>query len=378
MKIFFFIILTNLFLNFLKSILKQNEENYFALNEYGKILLNEEKKEESIKVFLRVIIAHPENEVAREGLADSLKKEENINFLISTLTESPSASSVLAFLAQIVKDFGAIEASLRFYKKSLELEKGNCSYLLNYVHTLELCKQYKEGVQEIQKFLTSFPNLSVGNLTCGHILNIIQNVKDVYDLEAIQKMKFEELPVISSGDITQQYNSNELDLLAVFFTLIKIFYVVGALELITPLSKLIGKPTIFLKNLLNFKMVFFFFFSFKEPVRDKRDLHLTTVRNEHAYYCCIIQLMDYHSLPLPKHKPIYVAGDSHSMSLAWQTIQVKDTSRIIHPMLVTGLKIWHLRPNSKFYPKFNFKNVIKTSKKIKETNFFFKILIQFF
>jgi hypothetical protein len=31
----------------------------------------------------------------------------------------------------------------------------------------------------------------------------------------------------------------------------------------------------------------------------------------------------------------------------------------IHPVLSTGTKIWHLRDESKFYPKINFNNAIK-------------------
>jgi hypothetical protein len=41
--------------------------------------------------------------------------------------------------------------------------------------------------------------------------------------------------------------------------------------------------------------------------------------------------------------------------------QGPDGRRLIRPMLVTGLKTWHLRPASRFYPKYNFYNVVKTS-----------------
>ena len=35
--------------------------------------------------------------------------------------------------------------------------------------------------------------------------------------------------------------------------------------------------------------------------------------------------------------------------------------RTLLPQLVTGLKIWHLRPESSFYPKVNFENVMSLS-----------------
>eukprot|EP01139_Manchomonas_bermudensis_P005484 Amastigsp_a175212_10.p3 type:complete len:185 gc:universal Amastigsp_a175212_10:560-6(-) len=34
--------------------------------------------------------------------------------------------------------------------------------------------------------------------------------------------------------------------------------------------------------------------------------------------------------------------------------------RLLVPRLVTGLKVWHLRPSSRFYPKANFANVVAT------------------
>lgn len=32
--------------------------------------------------------------------------------------------------------------------------------------------------------------------------------------------------------------------------------------------------------------------------------------------------------------------------------------RLLHPLLVTGLKVWHLRETSSFYPKVQFWNTI--------------------
>ena len=45
---------------------------------------------------------------------------------------------------------------------------------------------------------------------------------------------------------------------------------------------------------------------------------------------------------------------------AYQKIEFGGSTRRIVPKLVTGLKCWHLRPESTFYPKFNFFNVVRT------------------
>ena len=68
------------------------------------------------------------------------------------------------------------------------------------------------------------------------------------------------------------------------------------------------------------------------------------------------------------------AGDSHCMVPAWQSIAFKvvvnsagigvtswqGNLRLLVPLLVTGLKIWHLRPTSNFFPKNNFFNALAT------------------
>jgi hypothetical protein len=101
----------------------------------------------------------------------------------------------------------------------------------------------------------------------------------------------------------QAYNADELDLLALLCTVVKILYVVGDLDLIPPLVALIGSFALLLP-LLQFAHL-----PLAEPTRAGRELHLTTIRNEHAYYCCIAQLMLYHTLPLVSYRPIYVAGN---------------------------------------------------------------------
>eukprot|EP00760_Papus_ankaliazontas_P025632 PhM_4_TR2825/c1_g1_i2/m.33165 len=57
---------------------------------------------------------------------------------------------------------------------------------------------------------------------------------------------------------------------------------------------------------------------------------------------------------------LYLCGDSHSVAPSWRP--VPGTKWFIHNALVTGLKCWHLRPDSHFYPKLQFLNV--TSKVI--------------
>ena len=86
---------------------------------------------------------------------------------------------------------------------------------------------------------------------------------------------------------------------------------------------------------------------------------MTSIRNENAYYCCIAQLLPYLQRGVPAHPsssevpcppldgllpcsygspPIYVCGDSHSLSPSWHTVEIRGKRRLLCPALVTGLK----------------------------------------
>ena len=53
-------------------------------------------------------------------------------------------------------------------------------------------------------------------------------------------------------------------------------------------------------------------------------------------------------------KPLFVVGDSHVVSIGWQTISWKDgICRILVPVVITGLKAWHVRFQTKFFTQTN-------------------------
>eukprot|EP00931_Biecheleriopsis_adriatica_P068300 TRINITY_DN42275_c0_g1_i1.p1 TRINITY_DN42275_c0_g1~~TRINITY_DN42275_c0_g1_i1.p1 ORF type:complete len:905 (-),score=230.45 TRINITY_DN42275_c0_g1_i1:49-2763(-) len=97
-----------------------------------------------------------------------------------------------------------------------------------------------------------------------------------------------------------------------------------------------------------------------EKSRQGHNLHMTPVRNEHAYFACIRDILEKSSNDVRTEAPlstIYVVGDSHVLPTAWQTIDLpgKDgahaTRHVLVPNVVTGVKIWHLRDKSAFYTK---------------------------
>eukprot|EP00930_Biecheleria_cincta_P062822 TRINITY_DN4826_c0_g3_i1.p1 TRINITY_DN4826_c0_g3~~TRINITY_DN4826_c0_g3_i1.p1 ORF type:complete len:1022 (+),score=206.77 TRINITY_DN4826_c0_g3_i1:68-3133(+) len=99
-----------------------------------------------------------------------------------------------------------------------------------------------------------------------------------------------------------------------------------------------------------------------EKCRQGHDLHLTTVRNENAYFGCIREILQSTTPAAPPRgvqslSPIYVVGDSHVLPCAWQTVDLRkaedesSTCHVLIPNIVTGAKVWHLREKSKFYTK---------------------------
>jgi hypothetical protein len=81
-------------------------------------------------------------------------------------------------------------------------------------------------------------------------------------------------------------------------------------------------------------------------------------------------------LPKAQQNPIYICGDSHCLSLGWNIIECSTSAtasstpdaavcdpsyHLLIPKLVTGVKQWHLRNESSFYPKQNFYNAMNES-----------------
>jgi len=133
------------------------------------------------------------------------------------------------------------------------------------------------------------------------------------------------------------FGQESLDLLALGFTLVKILYLAGAAAAVGDVVACV------------------------EPTRraSRKPIHATNVRNEQAYYCCAAQCLAVRSarglttavppeVPAAGKTTVFVCGDSHALSPAWMTA---GSGVVLVPKLVTGLKHWHLRPDSNFYPK---------------------------
>jgi hypothetical protein len=58
--------------------------------------------------------------------------------------------------------------------------------------------------------------------------------------------------------------------------------------------------------------------------------------------------------------PLFFVGDSHVLSLAWQEIHLHSScNRRVVPVLVTGLKAWHVRRQTNFFTQTCFRSVLR-------------------
>ena len=273
------------------------------------------------------------------------------------LPDSTGSAAALAFLATVVKDHSGVAQSIALYERAVRITPSSASYALNLVHTAELRFDHAEALRPLYAFCAANPDLAVGGLSCATFAAALPPLASLTQLRhtapaaadaaaptaaaaaaAGAARALPEIDATAGAGVEGQpgaaaagtYSAEDLDLLALYFTAVKLLFGLGALQALPPLLRLL------------------------EPARNVQDLHLTLVRNENAYYCCIAQLCTSLPLPLPSLPPLYLAGDSHSLSPSWREVSWRGATHLIHPVLVTGLKAWHLRPEADFFPKANF------------------------
>ncbi|PRP87532.1 hypothetical protein PROFUN_00743 [Planoprotostelium fungivorum] len=319
-----------------QKLFQENENDAEVLLEFAQILADQNRKRDALRVCLKIITLK-QDETGRQLLGEIVREEkEGLKWILDEIQPDGKNAVAMVFLASILKNEGAIAEAGELYRIATDADPKNVGFRLSYVHNLEVLNEQKKVFTSTADFCKKNPKLSAGGLTCHHISSLIEGIEDVSNHVHCREVE------------TGELSSEQLDLFALFFTLVKVIYNAGSLEVLPPLLSLL------------------------EKAKGNRELHKTTIRNEHAYYLSINDVMKHQKLPIRDDlKPLYVAGDSHSMSSAWQTVNVRGEERILWPLLATGVKCWHLRKESHFYPKYNFHNVLRTAPDGSEVIFLF-------
>ncbi|GJP72797.1 hypothetical protein CLOP_g3555 [Closterium sp. NIES-67] len=143
---------------------------------------------------------------------------------------------------------------------------------------------------------------------------------------------------VGAGEGTEEYRSEELDVLAMLMTAVKALFLGGAVRRAKALGALVERAR----------------------VASKVPLHETLIRNEAAYFGCAFQLLTHypitHSLSHNSPPPLFLAGQRQPLSGSSMAavVHLRGQPRLLCPLLITGLKAWHLRPESTFFPKASF------------------------
>ena len=292
-------------INILQGVLRENQEQVCARVEYASILfsLGEYHAEEAMNVLLTSLAKHPDNKDIKHKFADACSSPDGMRVLKDVAEKAMQDVTALVFLATSLRDCGAINEALELMQLAQHVDPSNALTLLTYVHMLELVDSHRDGISKIKTFLGAFPSKRVGHLTCAIVNQYLPEPSDFP--EATKKDAFE-TPDLQANNT--EYTDNERYLLALFFTLIKLLFIKGELAVIPSLLACL------------------------EPCYKGRDLHLTDIRNEAAYFNCIAEIFRiWETSPVPlQHrgnlsgrKCIYFLGDSHCIPPAWNDIYIK-------------------------------------------------------
>ena len=105
---------------------------------------------------------------------------------------------------------------------------------------------------------------------------------------------------------------------------------------------------------------------FDKSIERSQLLHRCSLQLKHLMNYLFLYKSDSMHYPLTfdngsptNNAPMYIIGDSHILSIAWQTIRIPSSDcsmnsyRTLVPLLVTGLKAWHCRQNACFFTNTN-------------------------
>uniref|UniRef100_A0A061S9Z0 Tpr-like protein n=2 Tax=Tetraselmis sp. GSL018 TaxID=582737 RepID=A0A061S9Z0_9CHLO len=301
--------------------------------------------EDAIRVLLRLLVDRPKSKEVRRSLAEAVSKPGMLDAMVSELTGEAYTAAALAFLATCVKDHGAIEAAIELFRRADSLSPCP-SYALNLIHTEELLLQFERCIEDVRRFCERSPDiLSVASVSLADVAEELEGLARADSAVSVWQSAGAlsdgrpdgELP---SPSIEVEYSSDELDAIAVVMTAAKVLFVGGALSAADGVVRRI-EPAV---------------------AASVKPLHTTLIRNEAAYLGCVKQILRGPHRPADPGasslRPLFLAGDSHSLSGAWQQVSLRGEQRVLVPKLVTGCKIWHTRPESVFYPKAGFESTM--------------------
>eukprot|EP00897_Mesotaenium_endlicherianum_P005888 jgi/Mesen1/5327/ME000266S04514 len=299
------------------------------------------ESEEVLRVLLRIILEEPDHAGAREKMALVLQDDKAMKLLKAELcsgADDTMAAKTFGFLANMAKDYGAVKEAVDLYRLAVQLAPSSSATAHCLLHTLEACDLLCEALLVAKEHLQLCADFSLASVPLSPESSAASREATPGTGSTI-----EDTPQAPpGGEASVQYSDEELDALAMLCSLVKLLYLGGALARASALAVAL------------------------EPLKraSRTPLHETLIRNEAAYASCLYEILQTYPVPVPlpgpqgEPRPLLLAGDSHCLAPAWRRVHLRGQERLVTPLLVTGLKAWHLRDASVFYPKVAFWNVM--------------------
>lgn len=301
----------------------------FAIHTAGN---SEEDLHEAIAIMTSALVQSKGNREIRKQFAGLLNCPGGMGVFKNQLSEAWESSESMMYMADILRDAGAIKQALELVNRAHQLSPLDPSVCLYLVHTYEILNEHNHAFSEARTFMKENRSLKIGNISFSQIVPFLEQVTENIYLNNAPLTVF---PNLNDQDGVAKALDSEFQQLGLLFTLVKILFIKGALNLVEPLLPVLDK------------------------LHDGRNLHLTLLQNEAAFYSCISHVMKVPFSPLHQNLGfVYFASDSHCISPAWRLINYRGKPHVIHPLLATGVKIWHMRKENCFYPKFSLLNAL--------------------
>ena len=356
--------------NVVMQVLQDTREGHIgALVEYAAISADQGNHGDVVSSLLRVLSASPsyrKDSRVQAMLATAASKEEGLNALFdrvcgpATGTRPDVAASALAYVANALKDAGAVTAAATVLQRACGSSVSSPGMALALAHSWEACHDTTAALEALRSWFRFTSGAAEGTsgapanartrpyvLACAAILQAPAPLPALptgpgsvrYEwlfADAALTLPPQDASVtteVPPSDDDTPPSAEDLEAVACAVTAVKLLFCGGALARATALAAV----------------------AHAWVTATSCELHETVIRNEAAYGTCIHLLLTRHAPPVPpaapEEQPVYVLGDSHVLPCAWRSITVNGQSRMMVPCLVTGVKAYHLRPQSTFYPK---------------------------
>jgi tetratricopeptide (TPR) repeat protein len=236
----------------LEQVLKEDEHHIGCLTYYSQVALDVGQTYQAIPFLLRAIVtsAHSSKfccdliipltlsshlvccfllciadavdiesgKLVKSNFAKVVGDTAGVNALMKELHTAATSPSALTFLAQTIKDQGAIHSAIALYDHALKIQadairsgkslnqpsitspagvasampkrdsdskesdiSSMINIVLNLIHTHEVAYEYQTALDVTKKFLAAYPDVAVGSVKASTFAAIIANVTKVYD-----------------------------------------------------------------------------------------------------------------------------------------------------------------------------------------------------